>query len=415
MVPGGQTRARELWESHGNQTTSRARFDGARSASPARSSPSSLLRPVLAAPAEAASEATFDDLVDGSYATVNGNLGSFTAGLMGMTIDGASGAAGYCIDIGTRSTPGRAGWGGRLGHLRRAEPRHRRPDPRRLPPERQRPGRLRDHRHRRPAGRRDAGRHLARDRRLRPHRRRQRPDVEANYAAILAAVDADALPSSGQPDVSLSIASPDVTSGDAGTPVGPYVVSTTASSVTLTPGAGVTVTDGEGVPLAGPIVDGTEFFLLSDVDTTATVTASAEATVHAGRVFVKDGSQRLILATSVDTTVDAEASASWTTPPTTAPPTTAPPTTAPPEPTTTVPEPTSTTVTPPQETSTTLSIQPNPSVIGAPAPAPSTPTPVPTSGSLPRTGNDARPLVAVGLALVAAGAMLGFAARHRRT
>ena len=96
-------------------------------------------------------------------------------------------------------------------------------------------------------------------------------------------------------------------------------MSTTASSVTLTPGAGVTVTDGEGVPLAGPIVDGTEFFLLSDVDTTATVTASAEATVHTGRVFVKDGSQRLILATSVDTTVDAEASASWTTPPTTAP------------------------------------------------------------------------------------------------
>lgn len=381
---------------------------------------------VLAAPAEAASEATFDDLVDGSHATVNGNLGSFTAGLMGMTIDGASGAAGYCIDIGTTIEPGESGLGEVDWDTSGV-------------PDLDTVGRILAAYH--PNGSGPAGYEITGTDAQRAAATQAAiwhvtdgfeltvgdndPVIEANYAAILAAVDADALPSSGQPDVSLSIASPDVTSGEAGTPVGPFVVSTTASSVTLTPGAGVSVTDGEGVPLAGPIVDGTEFFLLSDVDATATVTASAEATVHAGRAFVKDGSQRLILATSVATTVDAEASATWTAPPTTAPPTTAPPTTAPPttappttappESTTTVPEPTSTTVTPPQQTSTTLSIQPNPSVIGTPAPAPSTPTPVPTSGSLPRTGNDARPLVAVGLVLVAAGAMLGVAARHRRT
>lgn len=381
---------------------------------------------VLAAPAEAASEATFDDLVDGSHATVNGNLGSFTAGLMGMTIDGASGAAGYCIDIGTTIEPGESGLGEVDWETSGV-------------PDLDTVGRILAAYH--PNGSGPAGYEITGTDAQRAAATQAAiwhvtdgfeltvgdndPVIEANYAAILAAVDADALPSSGQPDVSLSIASPDVTSGEAGTPVGPFVVSTTASAVTLTPGAGVSVTDGEGVPLAGPIVDGTEFFLLSDVDATATVTASAEATVHAGRAFVKDGSQRLILATSVATTVDAEASATWTAPPTTAPPTTAPPTTAPPttappttappESTTTVPEPTSTTVTPPQQTSTTLSIQPNPSVIGTPAPAPSTPTPVPTSGSLPRTGNDARPLVAVGLVLVAAGAMLGVAARHRRT
>ena len=373
---------------------------------------------VLAAPAGAASEATFDDLVDGSYATVNGNLGSFTAGLMGMTIDGASGAAGYCIDIGTSIDPGESGLGEVDWDTSGV-------------PNLDTVGRILAAYH--PNGSGPAGFEITGTDAQRAAATQAAiwhvtdgfdltvgdndPVIEANYAAILAAVDADALPSSGQPDVSLSITSPEVTSGDAGTPVGPFVVSTTASSVTLTPAAGVTVTDGEGVPLAGPIVDGTEFFLLSDADTTATVTASAEATVHAGRVFVKDGSQRLILATSVATTVDAEASASWTTPPTTTPPTTAPPTTAPPQSTTTVPEPTSTTVTtaPPQGTSSTLSIQPNPSVITAPAPGPSTPTPVPTSGSLPRTGNDARPLVAVGLVLVAAGAMLGFAARHRRT
>ena len=78
------------------------------------------------------------------------------------------------------------------------------------------------------------------------------PVIEANYAAILAAVAAGALPAAGEPDVSLTITPPAATEAEAGVPVGPFVVSTTASEVTLTPSAGVTVTDADGNPLARP-------------------------------------------------------------------------------------------------------------------------------------------------------------------
>jgi LPXTG-motif cell wall-anchored protein len=133
--------------------------------------------------------------------------------------------------------------------------------------------------------------------------------------------------------------------------------------------------------------------------------------VHAGRVFVKAGSQRLILATSVDTTVDAEVSASWTPPP----PEETTTTTTPPE-TTTTTAPPQTTTTVGEQTTTTVAIVPDVSVVpGAPTPAPvEATTAEATEGSLPRTGNDVRPLVAAGVALLGAGLVLGVAARRRR-
>lgn len=364
----------------------------------------------LAAPAGAASEATFDDIVDGSHATVRGDLGAFPAGLMGMTIDGASGATGYCIDIGTEIMPGESGLAEVDWDTSGV-------------PNLDVVGRVLANYH--PNGSGPAGYEITGTDAQRAAATQAAiwhvtdgfdltvgdndPVIEANYAAILAAIDAGALPASGQPDVSLAITPPASTTGEAGQPVGPYVVATTASAVTLTPSAGLTVTDADGVPLAGPVTDGTEFFLVRDAEGAGSVSATADATVHAGRVFVKAGSQRLILATSVDTTVDVEVSASWTPPPpeeTTT--TTAPPeTTAPPQTTTTVGE----------QPTTTVSIVPDVSVVpGAPTPAPveATTSTEATGGSLPRTGNDVRPLVAAGVALLGAGLVLGVAARRRR-
>jgi hypothetical protein len=67
----------------------------------------------LASPAVAASEATFTGMVPGASATVVGSAGggsqSLTAGLMAMTIDGAPGGAGYCIDIHTNISDGAGG------------------------------------------------------------------------------------------------------------------------------------------------------------------------------------------------------------------------------------------------------------------------------------------------------------------
>ena len=234
------------------------------------------------------------------------------------------------------------------------------------------------------------------------------PVIEANYAAILAAAAAGALPAAGEPDVSLTITPPAATEAEAGVLVGPFVVSTTASEVTLTPSAGVTVTDADGNPLSSPVTDGTEFFLTSPAAGTGSVTATATATVHTGRVFVKQGSQRLILAAPVDAAIDAQASASWT-------PLTTTSTTAPPETTTTTapPESTTTTAPPAESTTTTVPITPATSVVPPGAPVESTPTIVGTSGSLPRTGQDVARLIALALGLLAAGLGLGVAARRR--
>jgi LPXTG-motif cell wall-anchored protein len=213
--------------------------------------------------------------------------------------------------------------------------------------------------------------------------------------------------------VSLAVTPPADTEAPAGELVGPYVVSTTAATVTLTPSAGVTVTDGTGAPLAGPVTDGTELWLLSADPGSATLTASADATVHAGRVFAKRGIQRLILANSMETVVEAEVTAQWGEVPgsTTSTPSTTD-TTVPPSTDTTVPIDPNPTVLPPP---TTLVITPQPTEVPVePGVEPVVGTLTPQAdGSLPRTGNDARPLVAVAVVLLAAGGLLGLAARRR--
>ena len=136
------------------------------------------------------------------------------------------------------------------------------------------------------------------------------PVVVANYEAILAAVAAGVLPTFGEPGVSLDIEAPGTTEATAGEPIGPYVVRTTAGEVTLTGSPGAEIVDEHGEPLPGPVTDGTSFWLVSQEPGPATVTATAEATVLAGRAFAKPGVQRMILATTTTTTVDAEASGS---------------------------------------------------------------------------------------------------------
>jgi len=367
-----------------------------------------------ASPAGAASEATFDDIVPGAYAQVQGDTGTFYAGLMAMTVDGSP-ATGYCIDIGTEIQPGETG----LDEVDWATSG--------VPDLDTVAGILAAYF---PNGTGPAGYEISGDDAERAAATQAAiwhftdgfdltvgandPVIEANYAAILAAAADGALPSAGQPDVSLTIIPPADTSAEAGHPVGPYVVDTTASEVTLTPSAGVTITDADGNPLVGPVTDGTQFFLANPAEGPGSVTAAAQATVHSGRVFVKQGSQRLILASTVEAQVDAEAQATWT--PATTTTTTPPETTT----TTTPPETTTTTAPPLESTTTTVRITPDvgsgPSAPAAPAaPAvPVAPAPRATTGSLPRTGQDAAPLVAVGLALLVGGVLLGTVARRRR-
>src|SRR5690606_29610796 len=259
--------------------------------------------------------------------------------------------------------------GGRLVDLRRGEPRRRRAHPPQLPPERRGPGRLPDHGHDRSDGGRDAGRHLALHGRLRAGRPGRRPgdrgQLRGHPGGGGGRRPADLRRAGCQPrhrgpghdrgdgrraDRPLRRAhdrrrghadrvAPGAPGAPAAAPIGPDVARTPAGEVTLTASPGAEIVDEHGEPLPGPVTDGTSFWLVSQEPGAATVTATAEATVLAGRAFAKPGVQRMILATTTTTTVDAEASGSWTTPPTTEPPTTEPPTTEPPttEPPTTEP------------------------------------------------------------------------------
>jgi TQXA domain-containing protein len=218
--------------------------------------------------------------------------------------------------------------------------------------------------------------------------------VIANYNAILAAVEAG-LEGFGEPTVTLGITPPASTEGEVGALVGPYVVDTTAASVTVTPSEGLTLVDSEGAPFTGEIVDGTELWLSADDAMSGTITATATAQATAGRVFAgvdsKGGAhQTLILATTVPIEDTAEAVVSFAETPPTVPPTTAPPTTAP-ETTTSAPTTTSTSVVPPSTT------------------VPTTPS---SGGGLPVTGAQSLILAAVALLLVGLG--VGFRVVSRR-
>lgn len=208
-------------------------------------------------------------------------------------------------------------------------------------------------------------------------------NVIANYDAILAAV-ADGLEGFGEPDVTLTITPPESTVGETGGVVGPYVVETTADSVTVTPSEGVSLVDGEGEPFTDEIVDGTEFWLSADGAGDGSVSAVATAEATAGRVFHARNQQTLILAAPVTVEATAEAPVSF-------------------RPATTTTTPSSTTTTVAETTTTTV---PSTTESSAP-PAPSTTVPVTSDqgggGGLPVTGAQSIVLAVIALLLVGLG------------
>ncbi|HEX5945174.1 MAG TPA: thioester domain-containing protein [Acidimicrobiales bacterium] len=221
------------------------------------------------------------------------------------------------------------------------------------------------------------------------------PNVIANYEAILAAV-VDGIEGFGEPTVALSITPPDSTEGVEGGLVGPYVVDTTAASVTVTPSEGVSLVDSDGEPFVGEVVDGTELYLTSGAVGTGTISATASATAMAGQVFVAQGQQTLILANSTDVEASAEASVSFVT---------APPTSSTTESTTTTTEATTTTTVPitvqstvPDAPTTTVPVTPNQG----------------EGGGLPVTGAQSLMLVGVAAVLLAIGAGFGIVSRRKR-
>ena len=216
--------------------------------------------------------------------------------------------------------------------------------------------------------------------------------VVANYQAILAAVAADAIDGFGEPAVTLTIDSPTSTEGVAGELVGPYTINTSADSVTLTPSDGITLHNEDGSPFTGAVVDGSRVWLSSDAEGSGTISATAEATVGAGRVFYTQGVQRLVLASTITTDASTEASVTFKA--------------GPPQSTT------SSSV--PEETTTTVSIPPTTTVPDTPT------TTVPaqpasnTGGGLPVTGAQTLVLVGLALVLVVIGAGFGIVSRRKR-
>jgi TQXA domain-containing protein len=211
-----------------------------------------------------------------------------------------------------------------------------------------------------------------------------------NYGVILTAVEGG-LEGFGEPTVTLSITPPASTEADAGELVGPYVVNTSADSVTLTPSAGVSLHNEDGSPFTDAVVDGTQVWLKSDVEGAGTISATAEAEIGSGRVFFTEGVQRLVLASTVTTDATAEATVNFLTPPPT------------------------TTTTAPETTTTTVPITVQTTVVTE---APTTTVPIVpsanTGGGLPVTGAQSLVLVGVALALVVTGAGFGIVSRRKR-
>jgi TQXA domain-containing protein len=215
--------------------------------------------------------------------------------------------------------------------------------------------------------------------------------VVANYQAILAAVAADAIDGFGEPTVTLTIDSPASTEGVAGELVGPYTINTSADSVTLTPSDGITLHNEDGSPFTDAVVDGSRVWLSSGAEGSGTISATAEATVGAGRVFYTQGVQRLVLASTITTDASTKASVTFHAGP--------PPSTT----TSSVPETTTTTV---PITTTTVPDTPTTTVPAQPAST--------TGGGLPVTGAQTLVLVGLALVLVVIGAGFGIVSRRKR-
>lgn len=229
------------------------------------------------------------------------------------------------------------------------------------------------------------------------------PDnVTANYATILEAVDGGHISGGGEPTVSLSITPPDDTEGNVGDLVGPFVVNTTAASVTVTTTEGITLRDAEGEPFTGDVTDGTELWVSADEAIEGTISATAQAEVRVGRVFYGQQNgrdlQRIVLASPVTVDAAAEAQVSFVGGP---PPTEPPPSTT-------------------STTSTTVPIEHNTTVVDNPT---TTTVPIETNqdegdddsgGGLPVTGAQTIVLVVVALALLGVGTAFGIIGRRKR-
>jgi TQXA domain-containing protein len=248
------------------------------------------------------------------------------------------------------------------------------------------------------------------------------------------------LPAPAPPTLQIS---PATTTGDAGTVLGPFVVSTSdpaGAEVTAT-GAAMFADPGATVPIAnGTLVpSGTEIFLQSATPGSATLTAVAEAEVPSGNVYLYNGNingvndaQKLILAQTTTVTANAQATATFTQPTTTTSTTTTTtttttaPTTTEPESTTTEPESTTTepesTTTEPESTTTepeSTTTEPGTTTTVATTTTAASPTSLAATTtvvgtSLPGTGRNARPATAAGLLLVGAGLLTLAASRGSR-
>lgn len=233
-----------------------------------------------------------------------------------------------------------------------------------------------------------------------------------------------------------------------GSRIGPITVSTSAASVELALDGPSQVrlvsADGDPVTQAG---DGDEVYVDVPAGTpagSATVTASASATVTSGRIFApartepESTTQTLVLATTTKKALTAEIEVSWTAspPPTTAPstppPATTPPTTSPtPPPTTssapsttsTMPPPTApptspsttppATTQPPVTSTTTVTVTPPattaPSAVPSAAPTPTAPQP-----ELADTGASVGTAAIWAIGLAGGGALALWAGRRTR-
>ncbi|TDV51078.1 thioester domain-containing protein [Actinophytocola oryzae] len=200
-----------------------------------------------------------------------------------------------------------------------------------------------------------------------------------------------------QPTPGLAI-SPTDASGDAGTRIGPFTVSTTGDIEKLTTKLpdGVKITDANGKELsAEQIEDGTELFLdvpADEADGEGTFELTATAGVDTGRLFVgenyaKKATQSLIVAKSEQSEIVASAGGKWT----------------------------AGGVAPTSGTSTPEQTESSP----APSTAPTTSdTPAPqaknTSGDLASTGASIFAPIVIGVVLLASGVGALLFLRHRR-
>ena len=123
------------------------------------------------------------------------------------------------------------------------------------------------------------------------------------------------LPAPTEPDLTIT---PPANSGDAGTLVGPYTITTVdTEGATLTITGADAYSDAAGtvpVPSGSTVPDGTQLWLRSDTVGDATIEATATATVPSGNAYLYSGNvegvteaQKLILAESVEVSTSTSA------------------------------------------------------------------------------------------------------------